>query len=410
MKKYSTSYPLIFGIIFLIVGIAAGQIAIAFFLGVVPIGISILLKWSDYKDKKQGKETSTERANRIYKESMKAANNTRIQKSVCARCGVDLSLIPVRQVKKIGDKKYCNVCEQVVLKAVDEMVLPKAEPQIKKTTIPDVKQYPVCVRCKRIILESKTVWVGNHRFCQECAQRHTDVKKSVDAANTQREKRMQIQRLVNVLGQIQELKKEEILTGRCSVCRRSFPDEKLIFVDGEYYCADCYRFTHNKGRKERIIEIDELYQISYEINGLFDQSLHSRVVEVADRLIAGGFEFHGASVGGAVNEISHSGVMAYSASYTDYDDFKNNMEIDFQKREQHICAFLARKTLKVYILSECDHIVLRWIDTSDKAFATTRVFTENVIEEVYDNKCTLKQIDNMELHSAFLSNWNHNGG
>ena len=114
--------------------------------------------------------------------------------------------------------------------------------------------------------------------------------------------------------------------------------------------------------------------------------------------------------------------MAYAASYTDYDDFKNNMERDLRNREQeesknsggwinsldysYICAFLSRKSLKVYILSECGHIVLRWIDSSDKSFAATRVFAEKVIEEVYDNKCTLKQIDNQELHSAFLSNWN----
>ena len=423
MKKYSTSYPLIFGIIFLIIGIFVGQIAIVLLFGVVPIGISILLKWDDHKAKKQGKETSTERANRIYQESMKASeNNVLVKKSCCARCGVDLSLIPVRQIKKIGDKKYCDVCGQVVLKAVDDMVFPKVEPKIKKATIPDVKQYPTCARCKRIILESQSVWIGNHRFCQECARSHADVKKAVDTVDTQREKCIQVQRLANALGQIQELKKEEILSGVCSVCRRSFSDEKLLFVDGEYYCEDCYSFTHNNGRKEKSIATDELCQISYEISGLFNQSLHARLIEVSDRLVAGGFEFHNASVGGGVSEISHTGVMAYSASYTDYDAFKNNMESDLQKREQeecknsggwitsldysYICAFLARKTLKVYILSECGHIVLRWIDTSDKAFAATRVFAENVIEEAYDNKCTLTQIDNQGLDSAFLSNWN----
>lgn len=421
MKKYSTNYPLIFGIIFLIVGIAAGQIAIILLFGIVPIAASIFMKWSDHKAKKQGKETSTERANRIYQESIKASNNTSLKKICCTRCGVDLSRIPVQQVKKIGDKKYCDVCGLVVLKAVDDMVSTKMEPQTKKTTIPDVKQYPVCARCKRIILENQSVWIGNHRFCRECAHGQANVKNPVDAANTQREKHIQIQRLLNVLGQIQGLKKEEVLSGVCSVCRRLFPDEKLIFVDGEYYCEDCYSFTNNKDHKEKTIATDELYQISYEISGQFNQSLHSRLIEVADCLVAGGFEFHSASVGGGMNEISHTGVMAYNASYTDYDDFKNNMESDLQKREQeecknsggwinsldysYICAFLARRTLKVYILSECGHIVLRWIDISDKAFTTTRVFAEKVIEEVYHNKCTLKQIDNMELHSAFLSNW-----
>lgn len=423
MKKYSTNYPLIFGIIFLIVGIVAGQIPIILLFGVVPIVASVLMKWSDHKAKQQGKETSTERANRIYQETMKASRkNAQVKKSCCARCGVDLSLIPVRQVIKIGDKKYCDVCGQVVLKAVDDMVTPKVEPQPKKVTIPDVKQYPVCARCKRIVLENQTVWIGNHRFCQECATAHTDVKNSVDTVDNQRQKTLQIQRLANVLVQIQNVRKEEILSGICSVCRRQFPDDKLIYVDGDYYCEDCYSFTHNKGSVEKKVSTDELHQISYEICGVFNQSLHSRIVEVADRLVAGGFRFHGASIGGGVNEISHSGVMAYAASYTDYDDFKNNMERDLRNREQeesknsggwissldysYICAFLSRKSLKVYILSECGHIVLRWIDSSDKSFAATRVFAEKVIEEVYDNKCTLKQIDNQELHSAFLNNWN----
>ena len=374
MKKYSTNYPLIFGIFFLIVGIDEGQIPIILLFGVVPIVVSVLMKWSDHKAKKQGKETRTERANRIYQETMKASGkNAQVKKSCCARCDVDLSLIPVRQVKKIGDKKYCDVCGQVVLKTVDDMVTP-------------------------------------------------DVKKSVDTVDNQRQKTLQIQRLANVLVQIQNVREEEILSGICSVCRRQFPDDKLIYVDGDYYCEDCFSFTHNKCNVEKKISTDELHQISYEICGVFNQSLHSRIVEVADRLVAGGFRFHSASIGGGVNEISHSGVMAYAASYTDYDDFKNNMERDLRNREQeesknsggwissldysYICAFLSRKSLKVYILSECGHIVLRWIDSSDKSFAATRVFAEKVIEEVYDNRCTLKQIDNQELHSAFLSNWN----
>ena len=58
MKKYSTNYPLIFGIIFLIVGIVAGQIPIIILFGIVPIAASVLMKWSDHKAKQQGKETT----------------------------------------------------------------------------------------------------------------------------------------------------------------------------------------------------------------------------------------------------------------------------------------------------------------------------------------------------------------
>ena len=114
MKKYSTNAPLIFGIIFLVVGIAAGQIPIILPFGVLPIVASILSKWSDYKAKKQGKETSTERANRIYQEVMNASGkNAQVKKLCCARCGVDLSLIPVRQVKKIGEKNTLKKKEKL---------------------------------------------------------------------------------------------------------------------------------------------------------------------------------------------------------------------------------------------------------------------------------------------------------
>lgn len=85
MKKYSTNYPLIFGIFFLIVGIDAGQIPIILLFGVVPIVASVLMKWSDHKAKKQGKETRTEKANRIYQETMKASGKN-------------------AQVKEIGDQ------------------------------------------------------------------------------------------------------------------------------------------------------------------------------------------------------------------------------------------------------------------------------------------------------------------
>lgn len=411
MKKYSTNAPLIFGIIFLIVGIVAGQIPIIFLFGVLPIVASIMMKCSDHKAKKQGKETSTERANRIYQESLKTSKNTRAQKSCCAKCGVDLSLVSAGLINKIGDKYYCDVCGHVVLNDVDDKALPKVEPQIEKTISPTQRQHITCARCKKNILVSQSVCIGNHRFCRECSLGHAYPKKTT---GLQEKKRIQVQRLVNVLGQIQEQKTQ---LSPCSVCRRSFADKKLIFVDGEYYCKDCYSFTRDKGRREKSIAMNELHQISYELSGMFEQSLYSRLIEVTDRLIIGGFKFHSASVGDGVNEF-----MAHKASYTDYDAFKNNVESNFQKNAHegcensdgcvssldysYICAFLSRKTLKVCVLSERDHIVLRWIDTSDKAFATTRMFAEKVIEEAYDNKCTLKQIDNIELNIAFLNNWN----
>ena len=189
MNRYSTNYPLIFGIIFLVVGIVVEQILFILMLGVLPIVASIWLKWSDHKAKKQGKETSTERDNRIHQETIKASTkNTQAKKICCARCGVDLSLISFRLVKKIGDKKYCDVCAQMMLRTAEHTASPQVEPQPQKATVPDVKQYQMCARCHRILLENQSVWMGNHRFCRDCAKLHTEVKTAANAADNQEQK------------------------------------------------------------------------------------------------------------------------------------------------------------------------------------------------------------------------------
>ena len=326
MKRYSTNYPLIFGIIFLVVGIIVEQIPFVLLFGVLPIVVSIVLKCNEHRAKKHKEETNAKKDNKMNQASVNTSPKTAPPKKVCcARCGVDLSLISFRLVKKIGDKKYCDVCAQMILRTAEHTASPQVEPQPQKATVPDVKQYQMCARCHRILLENQSVWMGNHRFCRDCAKLHTEVKTAANAADNQEQKNLQAQRLTNVLVQIQNVKKEEILTDICSVCRRPFPDDKLIYVDGDYYCEDCYSFTHNKENVETTVLTNDLHQINYEISGPLNPSLQARIVEIADRLIAGGFRFHRADVGGGADEISHSGVMAYQAAYTDYDDFKNNM-------------------------------------------------------------------------------------
>lgn len=240
---------------------------------------------------------------------------------------------------------------------------------------------------------------------------HTVEKRPEETAKIQKQKVAQYQRLVNVLEQIRVLQNENGPSYVCAVCGCRLLEDRAIFMDGDYYCADCCGTIHSKGSKETPNSTNTLHQISYQISGEFGQSPYTCVLEIADRLLIGGFAFCKAGVGGGVKENSRGGVMAYGATYTDYDNFRNNAESDFRKHKHsalndlRVCAFLARNTLKVYILSERGQIILRWIDTSDRAFAVTRVFAEKVIEEVYDNRCTLEQIDNVQLHDAFLSNW-----
>ncbi len=258
----------------------------------------------------------------------------------------------------------------------------------------------VCARCKKNIPEAKAVWHGNHRFCEDCA-------KPIGLETVPKRMGMQDTSAPNIPPQY-----------ICFICKKQLSDTEMIFADGNYYCRDCYSFISDNGKNE--VNIDELMQISYEISGVTDQSLFSRIIEVADRLIYGNFVFCKASIGGGVKDITDNGVVLYDAVYTNYEQFKSNMEKDFNNKQQdvkwhrgrdgslkysYICAFLARKTLKVYVLAEEDHIVLRWIDTSDKNFRTTKLFSESINEEVYGNNCKLNQIDNMDLNKAFLSNW-----
>ena len=150
---------------------------------------------------KNWRDTKRNRAPKEKRPMNKNINRgTQAKKSCCARCGIDLSNLSARQVQKIGDKKYCDVCGQVVLREVDNMISHKVEsqskkkPQPQKATVPDAKQSSVCARCKKAISENQIVWIGSHRFCRECAKAHVEVKKTTDTAEKQRQKNLRIQK------------------------------------------------------------------------------------------------------------------------------------------------------------------------------------------------------------------------
>lgn len=414
MKKYSAIYPMIFGIIVSIVGICVKQVGVILLFGVLPILLSVCFMISERKRKKQEKITSAKTTENTKSEPQKTpANNPQLKKPCCVRCGVDLSLLEKHRIKKIGDKAYCDVCEKILNGKTDNGTSPQTEPQ--KGNAEKEQETQTCVRCKKKVSQSQIVWVGNHRFCSECVKTFGATKKP-EVEDHEKQRDAQLQNVANVLEQVERLKKEEASSKVCSICRRQIPDAKWIFVNGEYFCEDCYDFTHNKGKATTEGSAPDLYQISYEIRGALSQSLFLRVTEIADRLIEGGFVFH--SVGVGADELSYSRCAAYKVVYTDYYDFKNNMDNALQKLEEensadhliflnnpYVCAFLSRNTLKVCVVSMGEHIVLRWFDTSYRAFDATRVFAEKVVEEVYNNQCTLKQIDNTQVHSAFFENW-----
>ena len=350
MKNYTT-IPLLFGVFWLLIGIASGMFTIVVLFGILPILVSLLLMRSK-REKQKNQQFTT----------------------------------------------------------------------------------PVCARCKKSIEDAQTVWIGNHRFCQACAKMPAASANPAEWKNgcarnraeletpaRIQQKRQQSQReLMAVLTQICDIKKEEQNLRICFICKRNISENELIFVDGNYYCRECYEFGQNARSTQPLVE--GLCQISYEIGGLLWCTDLDRLSAVTDRLIDGGFVFHTACVGGGINEITHGGIMAYNASYKDYVAFKNNMEKDFRKAEQeersgtngvvgsldysYIRTFLSRNSLKVCVHSENGGIRLYWIDSSDKAFGATRVFAESVNEEAFGNEGVLNTIDSIQLTPNFLNNWN----
>lgn len=406
MKKYSNLYPLIFGVIFFIVGIFSGQIFISVFFGVVPSVIAILLMIGDCKG---GKNV----------------------KSCCARCGIELSLVPFMRLKKIGDKKFCDACVNAIVKSFDDTCADQSSVQ-KKISYPEkATLYKVCHECKKIVAITDVVIMDGYPVCKKCADANKTTVSSIYQAHLKKQKDIQIQKLVGQLDQLYDKRKKEEAAGlvkanlksgfMCVRCKKTIEAADVIYIDGIAYCSACCGFLYDCDYTENEIidRHDDIKQISYKIDGISGQSLFLRVVNIAERLITGGFSFSKAVIGG-VDEIGNIGVSTHDASYTDYKSFKTNMESDFIKRKQeeyensdgaissleysYIHAYLYRNTLKVYIAAENNYVILRWFDDTDKYFNTTRIFAMSIIDELYNN-CSLVQINNIRTDEEFLSNW-----
>lgn len=371
MKRYSWIYSLIFGIIWFIVGYIVEKIEISVLFGVIPINLSFILKGIEHKNK----------------------HKYNAPKTCCARCGINLSGHSFWEIKKIGNKKYCADCMQAILKKGDKTVSHKTPVHQNSVSITNKKDKYVCARCKKTVTEGQFVFIGNHRFCKECANPYTD-KPIIHSQKLQKEKTLEIQRLVNVLAQVHKIREINESYGTCAVCKNRFPYDSMIFADGSHYCKNCFESFRYHKQKNTSPTNNLSKQICYEIRGIHDRAF-SCIGEISDRLLIGGFKFHKALVGKKNTDSE--------AFYTEYDDFKKNTE----KNSDHlyICIFLSRGSLKVCIRAKYDRTVLGWFDNSDHYFASTRVFTEAIGEEVYNNNCSVDQIDNIRPDSDFFENW-----
>lgn len=337
MKKHSPYYPLIFGIVFLLIGFFVEQPFLIIFLGFLPIAAGIWLIVSERKEKLRLREKTDGKD--------EDGDSPRVQKKpvYCDGCGKDLTSYGDNGINRVGNKTFCNVC--------------------------NAKQF----------LAHKDGASGSFVLAPE--------KKAEEKQPVQEGKDSEIASVARVLSQVHDKKAGK--TKICSDCKKEIEKESIFCINGSFYCSDCYRKLKPP--------IREVLQISYEIVGITDSTLLLQITDVADRLIAGGFVFCKSCVG---NESS-------ADVYTDYADFKVSTERYLVQNTKcpQISAYLMRGTLKVWVAAVSGSTVLRWLDTTDKAFSTTRVFAESLVEEVYGNECKVREIENSDIDSAFFNNW-----
>ena len=100
---------------------------------------------------------------------------------------------------------------------------------------------------------------------------------------------------------------------------------------------DIWRELPEKQKQAININSVDRTQIGYE----FKQSYENRafinsmpqiypLTAVSDHLLTKGFAFVKAEIGGGVDEIGHTGTIAYDAEYTDLEEFRNNFEHDLE--------------------------------------------------------------------------------
>ncbi len=164
MKKQSPFYPIIFGAIFLVIGVCVKQPFLIICMGAVPIIIGILLIISE-KREKNGSEVL------FAKKKKKQAIPIAEKIVCCSRCGADLTNSS-KSVRKIGEKTYCKTCKAIVF---DAYMPPKPQDNSKHFT---------CSRCGGMVAESQEVVLDNLPYCKICAQIISEKNKTEVSADS----------------------------------------------------------------------------------------------------------------------------------------------------------------------------------------------------------------------------------
>ena len=168
MKRYSTNYPLIFGILMLVGGIVIGQIALGLVFGGLFIGIAVWLKQDEKKEKEAPQDTCGKGLN-VQNQTLNG------KKFVCARCKCEIT---EEESVWIGNHRFCSIC---ALPSNQTPRFPTAG-QYKFESPPVPGKVKVaqaepsvsagkytCARCRCEITEEESVWVDGRRLCLICS-------------------------------------------------------------------------------------------------------------------------------------------------------------------------------------------------------------------------------------------------
>lgn len=151
------------------------------------------------------------------------------------------------------------------------------------------------------------------------------------------------------------------------------------------------------------------------------------LVAGAELLFEKGFVFCRAVAGGGINEIGHTGDMAYDAEYTDFIDFRDNFEKDMDQAEQHevetsggwvsslnygyINIYLKNDKMRVSITVDCSTVTVNWYDVTNKNAPIFDELNKKILEVLGNgvkfNKETCYK-SNPEIEKKHLSHWEIN--
>lgn len=290
MKRYSNLNPLIFGSIMAVIGLIVQQYVIVVLFSLIPIVISLFLIFLD-KDKK-----------RFSGQSMDIKSSTvPITPSITYKKG--------NYIFNADPQKYAH-CRDFVADLTELLKLDS--------------EYNVYYRYIAVNKENEFYEIHTKVIGFEGGYTHT--KAVEDFANPPRKITISefLELADNAYPSIRHLyeginESNWELYSRVLDCWRNIPEDKKPIQESDIDKTRVrYEFTQSR----------EAYY-----KWLREKSHIYPVVAISEFLFTKGFRFIDANVGGGINEISHTGDVAYSVEYTDFEDFRDNFDADLKKAE-----------------------------------------------------------------------------